>query len=179
MTIKRSKTKALTGVSPFIAEECPQPPIGYGFELPFPPSVNAIWRRVGRKTLLSAAARRYRGQVVQRLLQQFGKLPRVGNGPLAVTIRARRPDARRRDLDNLPKAILDALTHAGLWGDDSQIEHLAICWAPLARAGVFVNVAPVISAKEIPTYVMEPGELVLTSRRIDDIQAILRVMCNA
>jgi hypothetical protein len=25
MTIKRSKTKALTGVSPFIAEECPQP----------------------------------------------------------------------------------------------------------------------------------------------------------
>lgn len=144
MTTKQSKTKALAGVSPFIAKECPRPPIGYGFELPFPPSVNAIWRRVGRKTLLSAPARRYRGQVVQRLLQQFGKLPKVGTGPLAVTIRACRPDARRRDLDNLPKAILDALTHAGLWGDDSQIEHLAICWAPLARAGVFVNVEPVI-----------------------------------
>lgn len=144
MSNKASNINGVCAPSGFIREECPQPPNGYGFELPFPPSVNAIWRRVGRKTLLSAPARRYRGQVVQRLLQQFGKLPKVGTGPLAVTIRACRPDARRRDLDNLPKAILDALTHAGLWGDDSQIEHLAICWAPLARAGVFVNVEPVI-----------------------------------
>ncbi len=34
------------------------------------------------------------------------------------------PDRRARDLDNLGKALLDALTKAGVYGDDSQIDHL-------------------------------------------------------
>jgi crossover junction endodeoxyribonuclease RusA len=46
--------------------------------------------------------------------------------PLAVTLRVHAPDRRARDLDNLPKALLDALTHAGLWEDDSLIDELHI-----------------------------------------------------
>jgi crossover junction endodeoxyribonuclease RusA len=36
------------------------------------------------------------------------------------------PDRRRRDLDNLPKAVLDSLAHAGVYEDDSQIDLLII-----------------------------------------------------
>ncbi|MEY4713325.1 MAG: hypothetical protein RIS88_2775 [Pseudomonadota bacterium] len=36
------------------------------------------------------------------------------------------PDRRRRDLDNTLKATQDAMTHAGIWDDDSQIDDLRI-----------------------------------------------------
>lgn len=143
MTKKDNALNELSGNSSFIAKEYVFPQKSLGFALPFPPSVNAIWRRVGRKTLLSADARRYRVLVLRWLLQQFGKVPTLGAEPLAIIIRAKRPDKRRRDLDNLPKAVLDALTHAGVWGDDSQIEQLVICWAPLERAGILVDVAAI------------------------------------
>jgi crossover junction endodeoxyribonuclease RusA len=34
------------------------------------------------------------------------------------------PDRRRRDLDNIQKPVLDALQHAGVYEDDSQIDLL-------------------------------------------------------
>jgi crossover junction endodeoxyribonuclease RusA len=34
------------------------------------------------------------------------------------------PDRRRRDLDNLQKPLLDALQHAGVYEDDSQVDLL-------------------------------------------------------
>lgn len=36
------------------------------------------------------------------------------------------PDKRKRDLDNYLKATLDAMTHAGVFVDDSQIDALSI-----------------------------------------------------
>ena len=94
--------------------------------LPWPPSVNEYWRHPGRgplagRHLISAEGRTYRRTVRSLLpaLQPLGER-------LHVAIHAYPPDRRRRDLDNLPKAVLDALTHAGLWGDDSQIDHLEI-----------------------------------------------------
>ena len=43
-----------------------------------------------------------------------------------VEIEAYMPDKRRRDLDNVLKALLDSLTHGGLWGDDDQVDDLRI-----------------------------------------------------
>lgn len=94
--------------------------------LPYPPSLNTIWRRVGSKTLLSAAGRAYRLAVAQVVAQHKGAFGPPLPGRLRVTIHVHAPDKRRRDLDNLPKAINDALTHAGLWVDDSQIDRLLI-----------------------------------------------------
>ena len=66
---------------------------------------------------------------------------------LVVVIEARMPDRRKRDIDNLPKAVLDALTHAGVWADDEQIDDLRI-WRSRRRGGtVIVTVSPIGSAQ--------------------------------
>ncbi|EET5679407.1 RusA family crossover junction endodeoxyribonuclease, partial [Escherichia coli] len=48
------------------------------------------------------------------------------SGRLAIKIIAEPPDKRRRDLDNILKAPLDALTHAGLLMDDEQFDEINI-----------------------------------------------------
>lgn len=45
---------------------------------------------------------------------------------LKVSIDAVMPDNRIRDIDNVQKVLLDALTKAGAWDDDKQIDHLEI-----------------------------------------------------
>jgi crossover junction endodeoxyribonuclease RusA len=85
-------------------------------ELPFPPSVNHLWRRVGHRTLLSRGGRTFR-RAVQAALAARGVRPIAGR--LAVTIDVHPPDRRRRDIDNVQKALLDALAHGGADADDS------------------------------------------------------------
>lgn len=94
-------------------------------ELPWPPSVNHVWRRVGSKTILSADGRKYRETVGQHCLIRKIAGARI-SGRLSVKILVNPPDRRRRDIDNLTKVPLDALTHAGVWDDDSQIDELYI-----------------------------------------------------
>ena len=91
--------------------------------LPWPPSVNHYWRRVGQKTLISREGREYRTRVRQRLGLLSGE---ASTRRLAVSIEAFPPDRRRRDLDNVLKALLDALEHAGVYEDDSQIDELHV-----------------------------------------------------
>jgi crossover junction endodeoxyribonuclease RusA len=80
-------------------------------ELPYPPSVNHYYRRVGPRTLISREGRRFREKVTA-LLAKAGVGP--FNGPLRVEIEIYPPDRRRRDLDNTQKSLLDALEHGGL-----------------------------------------------------------------
>ena len=102
--------------------------------LPWPPSVNHVWRRVGSKTLLSAEGRKYREAVGQHCL-----LCRIAGkrleGRLSVKILVNPPDRRRRDIDNLTKVPLDALTHAAVWEDDSQIDELYIRLDEIKKGG--------------------------------------------
>lgn len=97
-------------------------------DLPYPPSVNHYWRRVGSRVLISRGGRAYRSQVAATLA---ARRVRPLDGPLDVSIEAHPPDRRRRDLDNALKSLLDALEHGGAYHDDYQIEHLTI-----ARRGV-------------------------------------------
>lgn len=101
--------------------------------MPYPPSLNTYWRNVGGRVLISAKGRSYRTLVAQAIMLAR----RAGNVPawpipqrLAVRIDASPPDRRKRDLDNITKALLDALTHAGVWLDDSQIDDLRIVRQP-------------------------------------------------
>jgi len=110
------------------------------FELPFPPSLNHLWRRVGHRTLLSRGGRAFR-RAVRVALAARGVRPL--DGPLAVTIDVHPPDRRRRDLDNLQKALLDALAHGGAYHDDAQIDDLHIRRCGCVPGGkVFVRVTP-------------------------------------
>jgi crossover junction endodeoxyribonuclease RusA len=102
--------------------------------LPWPPSNNSYWRHPNKgplagRTLISEKGRAYRVAVDEACRgiwswdakQLYGAPMR-----LSVALYAYPPDKRRRDLDNLPKAVLDALTHAGVWADDEQIDALSI-----------------------------------------------------
>ena len=95
--------------------------------LPWPPSVNAYWRTFRGRMIISVAGREYRTAVAEQILLQ--RAAKHFTAPLKVTIEAWRPDRRKRDLDNLLKAALDSLAHAGVFEDDSQIVDLRIFWA--------------------------------------------------
>ena len=98
------------------------------FTLHWPTSVNTYWRNFDGRMIISAKGREYREIVGDQMTLQ--KMVYRFSGPLRVVIEAYRPDKRRRDLDNLLKATLDGLAHAGVYEDDSQIVDLRIYWAP-------------------------------------------------
>lgn len=118
------------------------------FELPFPPSVNHYWRRVGERTLISREGRRFR-QRVHQLLSAIGVRPL--DGRLAIHVEAWPPDRRRRDIDNIAKALLDALEHAGAYRDDAQIDRLLI-----ERRDVVAEGRTVVLIKEMPNDATSP-----------------------
>ena len=91
--------------------------------LPYPPSVNHYWRRVGLHTLISREGRTFRRNVCALLGGGGPRKPPTG-GRIALAMDAFPPDRRRRDLDNIQKPVLDALEHAGIYADDSQIDLL-------------------------------------------------------
>jgi Holliday junction resolvase RusA-like endonuclease len=92
-------------------------------ELPYPPSINHYWRRVGYRMIISREGRRFRESVVA-ILAAMRLEPLTG--PLDVEVDLYPPDRRKRDLDNSIKALLDALQHGGAYLDDSQIVRLVI-----------------------------------------------------
>lgn len=117
--------------------------------LPWPPSINTYWRHIAKgklagRVLLSEKGREYRTAAMGVMLDQLGRYPRL-SGRLKVTLACNPPDRRRRDLDNMPKALLDALSHAQVILDDSQIDDLHIVRGPPTPGGCVV-----VSIKVIP-----------------------------
>jgi len=109
-------------------------------DLPFPPSVNHYYRRVGSKTLVSREGRAFRSRVCS-ILAALGLRPL--RGPLALEIDVYPPDNRRRDIDNVQKALLDALQHGGAYRDDSHIIRLTIeKHAAVAGGKTLVRIQP-------------------------------------
>ena len=99
--------------------------------LPYPPSVNHYWRRVGPRTLISKQGRKYKIDVAAECLQR-GLRPT--DERVSLSIEAYMPDRHRRDLDNLLKSLLDALKGYA-YRDDSQIDRIAICRCGVCEPG--------------------------------------------
>lgn len=94
--------------------------------LPYPPSANRYWRHNRGRTHVSSEARNYREVVSWRVKADNGAQRHTESERLSLTINVYPPDRRRRDLDNTLKVTLDALQHAGVYADDSQIDQLTV-----------------------------------------------------
>ncbi|MGU7029448.1 crossover junction endodeoxyribonuclease RusA [Salmonella enterica subsp. enterica serovar Cerro] len=110
----------------------------YRIKLPWPPSNNRYWRHSRGIHYISDWGKRYRREVIEIIQQQQLDLkitPRI-----RITILAAPPDNRKRDMDNLPKAVFDALTSAGFWLDDGQIDDMRIKRCQAVKGGMLVLV---------------------------------------
>ncbi|QVJ07732.1 putative holliday junction resolvase [Vibrio phage vB_ValP_VA-RY-3] len=91
----------------------------------FPPSVNNYYVKTQRGLFISQKGRKFRDQLIKDAHEQLG-----GMDPIECKVRidvvAWVPDNRKRDLDNLVKPIQDAISHAHIWGDDSQVDQLVV-----------------------------------------------------
>jgi crossover junction endodeoxyribonuclease RusA len=98
-------------------------------ELPYPPSVNHFWEAmVFKKNGRTVRGRRRSKRALEFVSAALALLGRrkAFLGAVAVEIDVFFPDRRTRDLDNLAKGIFDAIAHAGVIGDDSQIIDLRL-----------------------------------------------------
>ena len=95
----------------------------YELVLPLAPSVNHYYGSRGNHRYIKEAGVTFRAEVAA-LVKQSG-MPKL-EGRLCVVIRAYFPDKRKRDVDNVAKAALDALQHAGAYLNDCQIDDLQI-----------------------------------------------------
>ncbi|RXK33848.1 hypothetical protein BBD39_07340 [Arsenophonus endosymbiont of Bemisia tabaci Asia II 3] len=104
--------------------------------IPFPPSVNHYWYHAKHKHFFTAKGRLYRQLVVAEILHQ--KLCKRLSQRLVAEIDVYLPDLRKRDLDNLMKAPIDALCHGGLIIDDAQIDVLHIERKEIVKGGKLI-----------------------------------------
>lgn len=88
---------------------------------------------------LTKDARMYRSEVAVALRKQLGTARiQPYRTPVQVDMELRAPDRRRRDVDNFSKGVLDALTHAQVWADDSLVDVLNIRRGPVIKGGAVV-----------------------------------------
>ena len=104
-------------------------------ELPYPPSVNHYYghNRFGA-VYVTPKGKEYRQMVALILMADKGVS--FGAAPVSVRLGVHPPTKRRYDLDNLCKCLLDALTAAGVWEDDSQIQKLELCKMDPVKGGM-------------------------------------------
>lgn len=95
------------------------------FTLPWPPTVNTYYRKFQNRMILSKRGKMFRSDVLSILIQQ--QVPHFKDRRLSIEIVANPPDARKRDLDNLLKPLLDAFEHSEkIFNDDSQFDRIVI-----------------------------------------------------
>lgn len=116
-------------------------------ELEFPPTVNSYYAKTQRGIYISKRGRAYRQTVADACGEQnaYGLKLDI---TLSVDVILYPPDARTRDLDNYMKSLLDALTQAEVWKDDSLIDTLTVhrgvkcahgaCWVRIAAHHQFI-----------------------------------------
>lgn len=92
--------------------------------LPYPHglSINHYYKRCKSVVILDKKVKNYREEIYYKTIYE----PRFGKELVEVCINMHPPDNRKRDIDNILKAILDALQYSGIYDDDNQIISLSV-----------------------------------------------------
>lgn len=94
------------------------------FAFPLPPSVNFYWRLGPHGFYIAKQGIAFRQEVCAIALAAGVRKPLLCR--IALDIMVTMPDKRRRDLDNVLKALLDSMAHAGIYRDDEQVDSITI-----------------------------------------------------
>ena len=92
-------------------------------DIPWPPSANHFMGQRNGKRFLSASTKLFR-EKVSDIVSELNL--DTTTQALEVFIALYPPDKRKRDIDNYIKQTFDALQHAGVFEDDSQVYHLDV-----------------------------------------------------
>ena len=106
---------------------CNKSAIKINLTLPYPPSVNHYYgNRTNGGKYIKSKGQQFRSAVNNIVLLNGSdkKLDQL----LKLTLSVYPPDKRKRDIDNILKALLDSLTNAKVYLDDSLIKQLDITW---------------------------------------------------
>jgi len=96
--------------------------------VPFPPTMNTIWRSYKGRNILSKPYRAWRElAAVQIDHQMHGQTPITG--PYHMVVEYDRPDKRGRDISNYIKALEDSLVLCRVIRDDSDCLSLMLKWS--------------------------------------------------
>lgn len=114
-------------------------------ELPWPPSINHYWRRNGSRYFISPKGIEFRNEVILLAKDERGKFTKEDR--LSLMIDAYPPDKRRRDLDNILKALQDSLQHAEVYHDDCQIDELHIIRNPSIQGKIIIKLIKMVSGR--------------------------------
>jgi len=101
-------------------------------EFAYPPSSNTYWRHSRGRHFIAPKGLAFRQEVKEIVALHKMKAP---DGKLELAVALYPPDRRRRDIDNVCKALLDAMTYSGLIEDDSLIDKLTIERGALVKGG--------------------------------------------
>ena len=120
-------------------------------DLPYPPTINHYYVNTRTGSRVGPNGKVYQQAVWLSCRKQGIKKPLKER--LSVAIECYVPDKRKRDLDNVLKALLDALEGAGVYENDSQIDGLAIFRAGVEKPGkVIVHIEPFSAAFDLGVY---------------------------
>ena len=97
----------------------------YEFTMPYPPSVNGMWRVFRNRSILSKRGREYRIKAIEAI-EALGLGGELIDSKLTFSMIINPPTLRKYDVDNFTKAVFDSLTHAKFWVDDEQVQMLTI-----------------------------------------------------
>jgi Holliday junction resolvase RusA-like endonuclease len=118
-------------------------------DLVIPPSLNGAWCNVpGRGRVRTATYRTWARQALAAISIQARGASFPGSFRVSV-LASDRELTRRRDVDNLGKALCDTLTKAGIIADDCylHLRSIALAWTPDLPAGsclvTVIELAPV------------------------------------
>jgi crossover junction endodeoxyribonuclease RusA len=124
------------------------------FWLPYPPSMNHYWRNFRGHTVISREGREFRQEVAEIATS----LPKFGSSRLKITMLLRPRDARRIDLDNRIKAVLDALEHSGIFENDYQVDHVQMIRGQKMKGGALHVLIEEVNPSEYQRVALQQGE---------------------